>query len=183
MAGGGVNQLKGQVEANQLAVENSMKEFEIKQDQMGARQDDMDLKINSTKSTVAALQTNFNSQFAWIRQMLDPTGEKQTYPTPPTNPNRRGLLETPPVPQSKPTTSINIPSGQGGSEAKKHEAIVPLLGNQFSNYKAPKYEFPKFDGNKDVVDWLQQCNCFFFINPMPMNERVLFTSLYLSCKA
>ncbi|KAM7497180.1 hypothetical protein LguiA_021594 [Lonicera macranthoides] len=179
---GGLNLLKEQVEANQAAMENSKKELEIKHDQLSMRQDELDTKMDSVQTSVNALQSTFNTQFAWIRQLLDPKGEKGVGDLPPIEPTQKGLLETPMVKLLK-ASSYSTPEGTEGSGVKKLELTTTLGGNQYTNYKAPKYEFPKFDGDDDVIDWLQQCNCFFLINPMPMNERVMFTSLYLSGKA
>ena len=72
--GGGIIQLKEQVEANLAVLEASMKEIEGKNDQMGARQDELDHKMTSLQTSVNALSAIFNNHFEWLRQQFDPPG-------------------------------------------------------------------------------------------------------------
>ena len=171
-----MNQLKEQVEANQVAMEDT-------HDRLSTRQDELEKKVDSMQTTLSALQSTFSTQFTWIRQMLDPKGDKGRTYLPSLDPIQKGLLGTPAMKAVAATPSQPNMDDTEGNGVKKPDTSITMGGNHFTNYKSPKYEFPKFDGDDDVIDWVQQCNCFFMINPMPANEKVMFTSLYLSGKA
>jgi hypothetical protein len=44
---------------------------------------------------------------------------------------------------------------------------------------AHKLEFPKYDGNRDPVPWLNRCERYFHVRRTPETQRVYFASFYL----
>ena len=169
MAGGGIASLKEQVETNQASMEASLQQMDSKTEQIKARQDTMESKLDQ-------MQAHFDKQFNWIRSKLDPTDGALNTETPMVDPTHKGLLPNPIVTNARGGTAHPVVAGTEGSN-------LPLVThNQPNNFRSPRYEFPMFDGEDDVVDWLQQCECFFFINETTKEQRVPSMTLYLKGK-
>ena len=156
IAGGNIAQLKEQMEVNHI-------EMEAKQNQLGVKQQELETKMESMQTSFNALQSTFDREFKWIKKHLDHGGEAASNDNPTIDPRYKGVWPR--------------PSGSNGGFYQP--TATPTLPN---NFKQPRYEFPTFDGEDDVIDWLQQCDCFFFINDTPMHQQVSTMSLYLKGK-
>ena len=126
--------------------------MEGKHDRLSTRHDELENKVDSMQTTLNALQSTFSTQFSWIRQMLDPKGYKRRTNLPSLDPVQKGLLGTPAMKAVAATPSQPTMEETEGGGVKKHDTTITMGGNHFTNYKSPKYEFPKFDGGDDVID-------------------------------
>ena len=176
MAGGNITQLKEQVEANHAVLEAAIKEIEGKNDQLGVRQEELEVKMN-------ALQATFTREFNWLRKQLDPGGEAVSGEQPPSDPKYKGILNTPVGIANKDEEKLKASGSGAGNGYGGGFVVFNIAQGAPNNFKQPRYEFPTYDGDDDVLDWLQQCDCFFFINETPMHQQVSTMSLYLKGKA
>ena len=54
--------------------------------------------------------------------------------------------------------------------------------NSLTKCEIPKLDFPRFDGT-NVKGWIQKCNEFFLLNPVPEHKKVLYISMHMDGKA
>ena len=88
MAGGNITQLKEQVKANHAILETVIKGIEAKHDQLGVRQEELEVKMN-------ALHATFTREFNWLRKQLDLGGDVVSGEQQAIYPNYKGILSTP----------------------------------------------------------------------------------------
>lgn len=112
-----------------------------------------------------------------MRKQLDPGGDAVSGEQQSNNPHYKGILGTLAGPVHR-DEDQQMGSGLGGG------FLFPTtVQTQPNNFKQPRYEFPTFDGDNDVLDWLQQYDCFFFINETHVHQQVSTMSLYLKGRA
>lgn len=114
-------QLKEKMEMNPTAIEVTLAD-------MGVRQDQLENCLLLIQSSVDALTVNFNEQINLIKCHLGITHESSTSSLQ-VEPNERGILGLVPVTESD------------------LKAVKVTTNSSVSNYKFPKVNFLKFDGS------------------------------------
>lgn len=93
-------------------------------------------------------------------------------PNPFTNPSPSGMRFAPPVTHQ---ATFTYP--------QPYPQYFPREHHNFSPYKFPKVDFPRFEG-KDPRGWLSKCDKFFQLNPALKNrQRVMYAALHLDGEA
>ncbi|KAF5199575.1 hypothetical protein FRX31_010838 [Thalictrum thalictroides] len=78
------------------------------------------------------------------------------------------------VPNQMPSNSYN----------RRPDNSYPTNGfvNTYGNFKVPKIDFPRFNG-EDVRGWIMKAARYFLFNPIDKSQMVLFASLHLEGRA
>ncbi|KAF9589715.1 hypothetical protein IFM89_027990 [Coptis chinensis] len=115
------------------------------------------------QGTLESMMPNITNQFLKLNEKLEKQPEKFI-----DSRDQRGILGNP----------NGIFGAPDVIDLDRRQCSNRSLGN----YKLPRAEFPRFNGEELRV-WVKKCQRFFTINPIVEDQKVLFASLYFKGKA
>ncbi|KAF9623238.1 hypothetical protein IFM89_000727 [Coptis chinensis] len=136
--------------------------IDTKMAELHQRQDGVEEKVQIMQGTLESMMSNITNQFSKLNEKLEKQPEKFN-----DSRDQRGILGN--------------PNGIFGAPNVIDLARRQCSNGSFGNYKLPRAEFPRFNGEEPRV-WVKKCQRFFTVNPIAEDQKVLFDSLYFEGK-